>query len=100
MRVGAIDFEWWLYEEPIRTILYNKAKVSGDFMVLFSPKDINVNFIIKSDVSKKFIDWLKKGKIASSVKEVGKNSFECILTDSFMDEMSDKEIFINMEKKQ
>lgn len=99
MRVGILNFDWRLYKEPIKSKLYEKAKNSKDLKVLFSPSNLNMNFIISSDDTENFMDWLKEEKIASSVKMIGRNSFECILTGSFMDEMSDKEIFTNIEKK-
>ena len=37
--------------------------------------------------------WLKEEKIAHEVRFLGRDLFECILTGSFMNKMSDKEIF-------
>lgn len=99
MRTGIKNFDWILYKEQLKSKLYEKAKNSKDFKVLFLPSDLNVNFIISYDDTEKFIKWLKKERIASLVKMIGKNCFECMLTDSFMNEMSDKEICIYMEKK-
>lgn len=100
MRVGIRNFDWWLYEEIIRAKLYEKAKNHTDLTVTFSPKEIHPNFVIPNDKVDDFSVWLKEQKIASRVYFVGKNLFECVLTDSFMDSQSDKEIFINIEKKQ
>ena len=98
MRVGAIDFEWWLYEEIIRAKLYKKVNNHTDLTVTFSPKEIHPNFVIQNDKGDDFSVWLKEQKIASKVHFLGENLFECVLTDSFMDSQSDKEISILMEK--
>lgn len=99
MRTGTQNFDWTLYKEPLKSKLYEKAKNSKDLNVLFSPRDLRGNFIIPCDDTEKFMNWLKNEKIASLVKIAGNNLFEFMLTDSFMNEMSDKEIGINMEKK-
>jgi len=90
MHAGTINFDWNLYEEPIRSILYKKVTNHSGTEVSFSPSDIKPNFVIKSDEKDNFKKWLIDKKIAKSVKEDGYNRFICLLTDSFMNEELNK----------
>ena len=46
MRVRTRNFDWRLYEEPIKEKLYRKAKNHTDLTAIFSSQEINPNFIM------------------------------------------------------
>lgn len=95
MKARRVEFDWCLYKEPIKKKLYEKAKNHSDLTATFSPKEINADFVISIDKLEDFMRWLKKEKIASNVKLLGNNLFECTLTDSFLKEELSKELFEN-----
>lgn len=86
MRARKTRFEWWLYKEPIKALLYKKAKNHADLEVSFSPSEINPNYVLMGDDRQDFAKWLIEEKIAKSVKDGGANRFICIVTDAFMSE--------------